>query len=374
MHSNPEFPEQFPYRRVLDLGFVALIDVMGDDASIVQAARVSYGRGTKTVRTDQALINYLLRHRHTTPSEMVEFKFLIRLPVFAARQIIRHRTASVNEYSGRYSEIPDRFWVPSIGSIAEQDVINRQGRTDHLQDLVEALPDRSPPAVACAFHPEEEAVLVARDGSGISRMALLDPRCRTEFAPAWSGGEEPADMLPTESYVYWTEQLLEYFPERKQKLEKIQAGYRENNERCYAQYMQLLEQGVAREIARCVLPLTMYTEWYWKMDLHNLLHFLKLRMAPNAQLEVRAYGEAIGTFVKEKVPQTWAAFEENVLEGVLLAREEIAVMRAEGEAAHREVLTALYERGYRKQRLMEYCRKLRIDERIVDEMWPPEKR
>jgi thymidylate synthase (FAD) len=359
LQENPEFPEELPYRRVLDKGFVALVDVMGEDGSIVQAARVSYGKGTKTVRSDKALISYLMRHRHTTPFEMIEFKFLMRLPVFLARQVIRHRTASVNEYSGRYSIVPDRFWVPDLGAIAEQDAVNRQGRADLLKDLAEAAPEREEP---CAFVAGARAILV-REGKGISRAALHDPAHRAAFL----GG----DALPSESYVRCAELLLDLFPERKAKLERVRHTYRENNERCYGLYQKLMEQGVAREIARSVLPLSMYTEWYWKVDLHNLFHFLKLRMDPHAQLEVRAYGEAMATFVKERVPFAWEAFENDNLLGTFLSRAEKEALRPTGRDAQIAALRALFERGYRRRRLREVCRKLDLDERLVDEVDPP---
>ncbi len=371
LHVNPEFPTDIPYRRVLDHGFVALVDVMGEDSSIVQAARVSYGKGTKTMRSDKALISYLIRHRHTTPLEMVEFKFIIRLPVFVARQVVRHRTASINEYSARYSEVPDRFWAPSLGAIADQDAVNRQGRADALLDLVEALPDPAGDAVACAYREDETAVLVAPDGTGISRAALLEDAHRIEFAPRFSGNADDAGMLPTENYLWWAERLLDFFPERKEKMASIRARYQEHNERSYALYQNFLREGVAREIARSVLPLTMYTEWYWKMDLHNLFHFLRLRMDPHAQLEVRAFAEAIGTFVKEHMPHAWDSFANDGLDGVFLCRDEKEVLRPLDDEAQREVLQGLYERGYRRRRLKETCRKLAIDERIVDELWPP---
>ena len=312
LNVNPEYPTDLPCRRVLDHGFVALVDAMGDDSAIVQAARVSYGKGTRTVRSDKALISYLMRHSHNTPFEMVEFKFLVRLPLFIARQMIRHRTASVNEYSARYSEVPDRFWAPRLGAIADQDHVNRQGRLDQLKDLVEALPDRTLPPVECRFLPGQKALLVANDTTGISREALLVPEHRAAFTPSWSEGARPADMLPAQNYLYWAEELLHYFPERRRKLDKIRGAVCEQNERSYAMYRQLMEQGVAREIARCVLPLTMYTEWYWKIDLHNLFHFLRLRMDAHAQLEVRELAEAMATFVEPRVPYAWEAFERHV--------------------------------------------------------------
>jgi len=358
LHVNPEFPEELPYRRVLDHGFVALIDVMGSDASIVQAARVSYGKGTKTVRSDKALISYLMRHRHSTPFEMVEFKFLVRLPVFVARQWIRHRTANVNEVSARYSVVPDRFFVPPLGAVSPQDTVNRQGRADLVAELAAALPEGKEP---CAFLRGHPAVLV-RGGKGISRAALGD----AEHRAAWLGG----DLLPAESYLACADLLLERFPERKVELERAQAEFRENNERCYALYQSMIERGIAREVARCVLPLTMYTEWYWKIDLHNLFHFLKLRMDPHAQLEIRVYAEAMAAFVKPHVPYAWEGFEEDNLKGTFLSGHEKETLRPADPAAQREVLKALYEKGYRSRRLKEVCRKLGFDESAVDELWP----
>ncbi len=366
LHKNPEYPTELPYRRVLDHGFVALVEVMGTDSSIVQAARVSYGKGTKTMRSDQALISYLARHRHSTPTEMIEFKFLMRLPVFIARQIVRHRTASLNEYSARYSIVPDRFWVPDLGAIADQDDVNRQGRVDMIRKLADALPEKGE---ACAYVGEEKAVLVAEDGTGISRVALRDPVSRAAFLKIWRA-DAPDDMFPSEEHVFWVEQLLEFHPETKARFERIRDAYREQNERSYSMYQDLMKDGVAREIARSILPLSMYTEWYWKMDLHNLFHFLKLRMDPHAQLEVRAFGEAMATFVKEHCPMAWESFEKDVLHGVWLSSDERETLRPTDVSAQREVLEALYERGYRKRRLKEVCRKLAIDETIVDEIWP----
>lgn len=361
LHVNPEYPEDLPFRRILDHGFVALVDVMGTDASIVQAARVSYGKGTKTVRTDKALIGYLMRHAHNTPLEMVEFKFLMRIPLFIARQVIRHRTASVNEYSARYSVVPDRFFVPSLGAISAQDHVNRQGRTDLLRELTEHAPVRDEP---CAYVPGERAVLVNEEGIGISGAALREHAHRAAFAGT-------PDALPSETYVECAERLLELFPERKAELEEIQARYRENNERCYALYRQFLDRGVAREIARCVLPLSMYTEWYWKIDLHNLLHFLRLRMDAHAQLEVRALAEAMATFVRPQVPFAWEAFEENRVHGTFLSSEEMKALRPVDDATRRALLVSLRERGFQRLRLKEFCRKVDIDERMIDELWPP---
>lgn len=231
----------------LDKGFVRLIDVMGDDAAIVQAARVSYGSGTKKVLEDRGLIRYLLRHAHTTPFEMVEFKFHVKLPIFVARQWIRHRTANVNEYSGRYSEMKDEFYTPHPNDIRPQSVANKQGRSD------ETLPE------------------------GMAEQA----------ANAFKSGQDEA----------------------------------------YAQYQEFLEQGIAREIARINLPVSNYTEWYWKIDLHNLFHFLRLRIDAHAQYEIRVFAEAIAELVQPFVPYAWEAFEDYVLNAHRMTAPELKVIK-----------------------------------------------
>lgn len=223
-----------------------LVDVMGDDSSIVQAARVSYGKGTKTVNEDRGLIRYLMRHKHTTPFEMVEFKFHVKLPIFVARQWIRHRTANVNEYSGRYSEMKDEFYLPSTEQIRTQSVINKQGRAD------ETLPS-----------------------------------------------EHTAEIL-----------------------DSTQAHY----ETSFELYQSLLEKGLTRELSRMVLPVANYTEWYWKIDLHNLFHFLKLRLDTHAQYEIRVYAEAMAELVKAIVPLAWEAYEHYMLNSIMLTQGELSIL------------------------------------------------
>lgn len=233
--------------KCLDKGFIRLIDVMGDDSSIVQAARVSYGKGTKTPSADRELIRYLMRHRHTSPFEMVEFKFHIKLPIFVARQWIRHRTANVNEYSGRYSEMKDEFYIPEIEQIRTQSAINKQGRDD--------------------------------------------------------------EKLPEET----AKEILQMLQESQSLL--------------YQQYQNMLESKLARELARINLPLSTYTEWYWKIDLHNLLHFLKLRLDWHAQYEIRVYAEKIAEILKIAVPMTWEAFEDYILDGINFSKQEINILK-----------------------------------------------
>jgi thymidylate synthase (FAD) len=240
--------------KVHDHGLIALLDVMPRlvpqgqtaDAAIVQAARVSYGQGTKKVNEDRGLIRYLLRHRHTTPFEMVEFKFHVVMPIFIARQWIRHRTANVNEYSARYSVVPDRFYVPTVENVRQQSTTNRQG------------------------------------------------------------GDQPVDVETAEEFLNY--------------LERCHAQY--------AEYQRLLDKGVSRELARIGLPVSVYTEWYWKCDLHNILHFLSLRMDAHAQQEIRDYATAMFALIKPIVPIVAEAFEDYHTGGAHLTRLELESLRS----------------------------------------------
>ena len=232
---------------VLAHGFVVLVDYMGNDSAIVQAARVSYGVGTKSVRDDRGLIRYLMRHRHTTPFEMVEFKFMMRLPIYVARQIIRHRTPSTNEYSARYSVVPDEYDVPAPGQVRLQSQRNRQGRGEP-----------APPEV--------------------------DERFRADV-----------DRLCREAYEI---------------------------------YSAALADGVARETARTVLPVAYYTQWYWKIDLHNLLHFLSLRLDPHTQEETRLFAAEMAKMARAVAPIAYEAFEEFTLQGLSLSRREQRAVRS----------------------------------------------
>jgi thymidylate synthase (FAD) len=254
---------------VLDHGFIRVIDYMGDDAAIVQAARVSYGRGTKAVSDDRGLINYLMRLRHTSPFEMCELKLHVKLPIFVARQWIRHRTANVNEYSARYSVVEDDFYLPDDAHMAAQSVGNRQGRGDALSATEAAE---------------------ARDTLGRNAEQAY-ARYRTLLNADGEG--RPID------------------PDRP---------------------------GLARELARMTLPLNTYTEWYWKIDLHNLLHFIGLRADPHAQYEIRAYAEVLLDVVRRWVPLTCQAFIDYRLEGVSLSRQALEVVRRRlrGEQPTRE--------------------------------------
>ncbi|MEM8570236.1 MAG: FAD-dependent thymidylate synthase [Pseudomonadota bacterium] len=235
---------------VLDHGFVRVIDYMGDDAAIVQAARVSYGAGTRKARDDAGLIRYLMRHWHSTPFEMCEIKLHVKLPVFVARQWIRHRTANVNEYSARYSILDREFYVPAPEHLAAQSASNNQGRG------------------ACL--PEAEAARV---------LEIL----RTDSGRAYDHYES---MLSSNGQV-----------------------------------------GLARELARMNLPANIYTQWYWKVDLHNLFHFLRLRADAHAQYEIRVYAEAISEVVRNWVPAAWGAFEDYRLNAVSFSGNGMACLR-----------------------------------------------
>jgi len=217
---------------VLDHGFVRVVDYMGDDAAICQAARVSYGRGTKSVQNDEGLIRYLMRHWHSTPFEMCEVKLHVKLPVFVARQWIRHRTANVNEYSARYSILDREFYIPEPEALAAQSVVNNQGRGEVLTSA--------------------------------------------------------------QTYDHYEEMIS-------------QEG----------------QKGLARELARMNLPANIYTQWYWKVDLHNLLHFLRLRADSHAQFEIRVYADEICKLVSDWVPFAYAAFEDYRLGGATLSSKAL---------------------------------------------------
>lgn len=235
---------------VLDHGLVRVIDYMGDDAAICQAARVSYGKGTKSVQNDEGLIRYLMRHWHSTPFEMCEVKFHVKLPVFVARQWIRHRTANVNEYSARYSILDREFYIPAPEHLAAQSAQNNQGRGEVLQG--------------------EEA------------QRVLDLLCED----AMRSYDHYEAMLGTDG-----------------------------------------QQGLARELARMNLPANIYTQWYWKVDLHNLLHFLRLRADAHAQYEIRAYADLMCDITQAWVPAAFAAFRDYRMNAVNLSAQAAAVLR-----------------------------------------------
>jgi len=268
---------------VLDDGFVCLVDVMGDDASVVQAARVSYGDGTKKVSDDRGLIRYLMRHRHTTPFEMCELKFLVRVPMDAWRQWIRHRTANVNEYSTRYSHAIDSQQRTPPGEWRAQSIKNKQGSAE---DGVIDWPEGMTP------------VLNANTG-------------RTEIT-----GDNLPYMMPVQ-LASKEATPGEYLSAVEDRLHKVSR----------AAYETRLALGVAREQARKDLPLSTYTEAYWKIDLHNLLHFLGLRMDSHAQKEIRDFATVMGEkIVKPLFPMVWEAFEDYRLNGMFMTSLDLEAL------------------------------------------------
>ena len=244
---------------VLDRGFVRVVDYMGDDAAVVQGARVSYGRGTRAVQSDRGLIRYLMRHRHTTPFELAEIKLHVRAPIFVTRQWFRHRTASINEYSARYSVLEREFYVPATADVAAQSASNRQGRGEAMDEATAA-----------------RVVQMLRDDAA---------RCYDNYL--WMLNEAP-DGTPAD-------------PDRP---------------------------GVARELARITLPVGIYTQFYWKVDLWNLLRFLSLRADPHAQSEIRAYADAIIGVVKAWVPHVHDAYADYVADAATLSGQAMALVRA----------------------------------------------
>ncbi|MBX7131604.1 MAG: FAD-dependent thymidylate synthase [Fimbriimonadaceae bacterium] len=233
---------------VLNKGFVRLVDYLGGDQRIVQSARVSYGAGTKSFRQDRGLIHYLLKHEHTSPFEQVVLTFHTKMPIFVARQWVRHRTARLNEISGRYSVMKDEFYLPEPDQVRFQSESNKQARSDEALPLAEAM------QIIEAMEAEQKAV--------------------------------------------------------------------------YANYESMIEKGVARELARANLPISLYTEWYWQIDLHNLFHFLRLRMDAHAQYEIRVFAEALAQCARAVAPLAYEAFEEHVLGSVRFSRAECEALTA----------------------------------------------
>jgi thymidylate synthase (FAD) len=258
---SPELEKElYKAFEVLDHGFVRVVDYMGNDSSVVQAARVSYGAGTKKVNADKSLINYLLAHRHTTPFEMCEIKFHIKLPIFVARQWIRHRTASVNEYSARYSIVEDEFYVPKAEHLAAQSKVNHQGR-------------------------DETRVLSAAEQKRVLQILKEDSQ---------------------KSYDHYLEMI---------------------NQDTAGNITDESKDGLARELARMNLPLSCYTQWYWKIDMHNLLHFLNLRADSHAQYEIRVYAEIMLELVKKWVPHCYEAFMKNQKTGKTISGPALEIIR-----------------------------------------------
>jgi thymidylate synthase (FAD) len=269
-------PKVFEERKVLDKGFVKLVDWMGDDSSIARAARVSYGKGTKSVNEDAALIDYLIRHSHTSPIEMVEFIFHIKLPLFSMAQLVRHRTSSLNQVSARYSVMEDEFYIPE--SLRVQSKNNKQ--SSELGDL--------------------------GDFEG-------------------------------------------YFLRQMRRISKD----------AHEDYEILMKHGVAREMARIILPQNLYTQVYWKQDLKNLLHLLKLRMDEHAQYEIKVFADAIFDIIKDIVPYTISSWENHSLNSITFSKDEIDFFKTNiGEKT--TSVSVKEEDGFSKGRKREFEKKIKM--------------
>ncbi len=258
----------------LDKGFVRLVDWMGSDQRIVQSARVSYGDGTKTVREDKGLIDYLMRHAHTSPFEQVQFTFHAKMPIFVARQIVRHRTAKLNEISGRYSILKDEFYEPDVSRMVKQSKDNKQGSSEELLEDAESI--------------------------------------------------------------------LQSFKDEQFEM--------------YDNYQEYIQGGMAKEMARINLPLSIYTEWYWTIDLHNLFHFLKLRMDSHAQHEVRVYADAKFNLIKDIVPFACEAFEKHVINGRKFSADEMEMIKI--FLSNEEIEKLSKSKGWKDSKLKEFLDKL----------------
>jgi len=259
---------------LLGKGLIRLVDYMGADESVVQAARVSYGRGTTKRSRDRHLIRYLMRHKHTTPFEMIETKWHAKMPIFVARQWVRHRTASINEYSGRYSVMPDEFYVPTPERVQLQSTANRQGSGD------------------------------AEVPSELQQRVL--------------------DILTSDA------------------------------NQVFSHYNEMEEENITRELARIGLPLSAYTEWYWKMDLHNLFHFLGLRIDKHAQWEMRQYAEKIGEMTKQAWPLCYEAFEDYRLDSTIFsALEKRAIKEILGGGDIQKAVDTHLETSFERKEFLE---------------------
>jgi thymidylate synthase (FAD) len=244
--------------KVLDRGMIRVVDYMGNDSAIVQAARVSYGAGTKTIKDDDGLIRYLMRHRHSTPFEMCELKIHVKMPIFVARQWVRHRTANINEYSGRYSEMSPDFYTPNTRDVLAQSTTNKQGRDGKLH-----------PTTAT-----NAALLISDANEAAYRV----------YQQLLGKADGPNDLLP-------------------------------------------IDEPIARELARLVLPVSNYTEWYWKCDLKNILHFLSLRDDKHAQPEIQAYAKALDQIVSLWVPVAHRAYRDYLRDATSLSGIETKIIQ-----------------------------------------------
>ena len=282
--------------KVLDHGFVRVVDLMGSDAAVVQAARVSYGKGTKKTSEDRGLIRYLMRHRHSTPFEMCEIKLHVKLPIFVARQWVRHRTANINEYSARYSILDKEFYVPDRAY------------------LISALEEsRASAAVAKSAKAGQNDLFGVIKSDATALMATASQSKSNK-----QGRDRPLDEA----------EALEHLDTITQASNRAYKAYeRLLNQTAEGKLIVEDREGLARELARMVLPTNFYTQWYWKTDLHNLFHFISLRADSHAQYEIQEYARAISDIVKEWVPMSYEAFVDYRQGAETLSRIEIELIK-----------------------------------------------
>jgi thymidylate synthase (FAD) len=308
------------YTEVLNHGFVGLVDFMGDDSAIVNAARVSYGKGTKVVQSDEGLIRYLMRHWHTTPFEMCDFKFHVKAPIFVFRQWHRHRTASINEYSGRYSILDNEMYVPDYNHTLPQSRDNKQGRSDNLLDpedynavhtALEHVNETAYQTYLYLCGPNEAGVQPAAPDALQERRKIIEKAAMDAIMKL----RQQQAFAPEEEQIVVDEDMAEsvlrdWF---------MQSG---------AHVITDEFPGIARELARMVLPVATYSQMYWKANLHNIMHFLRLRADAHAQYEIRIYAEAMMDLITPIVPMAMKAFEDYQLHASHLSRMETEMVRA----------------------------------------------
>ena len=267
MTNRADVADDINYTPILDHGFVGLVDHMGSDQAIVDAARLSYAKGTKQVNSSRGLVRYLLSHRHTSPFEMCEIKLHLKIPMFVMRQLVRHRTSSLNEMSARYSILPNEFYIPDAEALQPQSATNKQGRAGELTD-------RTKEVIQQIFTVHGEA------SYALYEELLNDPEDTTDH-----------------SEFYENLDFDENYP------------------------------GLTRELSRMVLPVNVYTELYWKQDLHNMLHLVKLRADPHAQYEIRVLAEAMHAHLVKLYPETMEAWNDYVREASTFNRMDITLLR-----------------------------------------------
>ena len=284
MTKQADVQQDKNYLPILNHGFIGIaseedingnltLSIMGNDSSIARAARMSYGKGTKAISNDRILVRYLMRHKHTTPIEMIEIKFHMKMPIFVARQIVRHRTTSINEYSGRYSIMSDEFYIPENDVMQPQSTTNKQGREGTLSD-------QDKESIKWTIKTNQEL--------SYELYTLL-------MTPAEELDDEKKFSAPYG--LYEGDMFTEDYP------------------------------GLSRELARMVLPLNNYTEWYWKCDLHNIFRFLSLRMDSHAQYEIRVYANAMFELIKPHLPIACEAFEDYMLHSNEISRMETKLIK-----------------------------------------------